>query len=118
MPGTLKKILEQANAAITQGDYEKFLSFCTDDTEWAFIGDRTLRGKIAVRSYMADAYKEPPKFIVRHFIEEGDYLTAIGEITMKDDEGMFTSYHYCDVWRFKGGKMAALQAFVIKFTQQ
>jgi hypothetical protein len=33
---TNKEILEIANAAITQGDHEGFLSFCTDDTQWIF----------------------------------------------------------------------------------
>jgi hypothetical protein len=27
-----KQVLEQANAAITKGDYEGFLSFCTENT--------------------------------------------------------------------------------------
>lgn len=44
-----KAILEKANEALTAGDYEKFLSFCTDDTVWTFVGDQTLRGKEAVR---------------------------------------------------------------------
>jgi len=28
-----KAILEAANAAIAHGNYEEFLSFCTDDTQ-------------------------------------------------------------------------------------
>jgi uncharacterized protein (TIGR02246 family) len=54
-----KAILEKANAAVTNGDYESFLSFCTEDTEWTFLGDQTLQGKEAVRKYMATAYLEP-----------------------------------------------------------
>jgi hypothetical protein len=37
------------------------LSFCTDDTEWTFVGDKTLKGKEAVRQWMATTYIEPPK---------------------------------------------------------
>lgn len=40
-----KATLEKANAAIAEGDHEGFLSFCTDDTEWTFVGDKTLKGK-------------------------------------------------------------------------
>jgi uncharacterized protein len=50
-----KLILENANEAVTKGDYEGFLSFCTDDTLWTFVGEQTLRGKEAVRQYMAKA---------------------------------------------------------------
>ena len=114
MPETNKAILEKANAAITQGDHERFLSFCTDDIEWTFIGDKTLLGKDAIRQYITFTYKEPPKFVVTQLIEEDDFLTALGDITLKDEKGKEISYKYCDVWRFSNGKMAELKAFVIK----
>lgn len=104
-----KAILQTANAAITARDYERFLSYCTDDTEWTFVGDKTLEGKEAVRQYMAEVYTEPPKFSVSTLIAEGDFVTALGEITM---DGV--DYSYCDVWRFQDGKMAELKAFVIE----
>ena len=109
-----KAILQKANAAIIKGDNEGFLSYCTEDTEWVFIGDKTLRGKDAVRHYMATAYAEPPRFRVENLIAEGDFLTAIGTITMGNEQGMMVDYSYCDVWRFRNGKMAELKAFVIE----
>lgn len=109
-----KAILEQANAAITQGNYEGFLSFCTDDTQWAFVGDKTLEGKQAVRQWMATTYLEPPKFMVENLIAGGDFVTALGTISLPDEDGKTADYSYCDVWQFRGGKMAALKAFVIK----
>src|SRR5690349_2472110 len=105
-----KAILEKGNAAITAGNYEGFLELCTEDTEWTFVGDQVLQGKEAVRQYMAKEYKEPPKFKVAHLISEGDYLTAIGEITLKDEAGKPTHYSYCDVWRFRGDQFAELKA--------
>ena len=114
MPENNKAILEKANAAVTIGDNEGFLSFCTDDTEWTFVGDKTLQGKEAVRQYMAKAYIEPPKFMVANLIAEDDFVTALGTITMKDEDGKEVHYSYCDVWRFRDGKMAELKAFVIK----
>ena len=109
-----KAILEKANAAIIKGDNEGFLSFCTDNTEWTFVGDKTLRGKEAVRQWMAITYVEPPKFMVENLIAEGDFVTALGKISMKDEDGKMAHYSYCDVWRFHNGKMAELKAFVIK----
>jgi ketosteroid isomerase-like protein len=114
MSDTHKAVLTKANEAISAGDYEAALAFCTEDTEWNFVGDRTLKGKDAVRQYMAEAYREPPVFRVDRMIAEGDFLTAIGEITLKDKDGKATDYAYCDVWRFRDGKMAELQAFVIE----
>lgn len=109
-----KAILLEGNAAIARGDNEGFLAFCADDTEWTFVGDQTLRGKEAVRQYMAKAYIEPPKFTVENLIAEGDFLTAVGEIILKDEDGKETDYSYCDVWRFRGGKIVELRGFVIK----
>ena len=109
-----KAILKEANAAITEGDYEKFLSFVAEDTEWTFVGEQTLKGKEAVRRYMAKAYDEPPKFTVARLIAEDDFVTALGDITIKDEDGTPVEHSYCDVWRFRAGKMVELKAFVIK----
>lgn len=109
-----KATLTKANAAISDGNNEGFLSFCTDDTEWTMVGDKVLKGKEAVRQWMATTYAEPPKFAVANLIAEGDFLTAVGDITVKDKDGAVTHYSYCDVWRFRDGKIAELRAFVIE----
>ena len=108
-----KQILTQANAAITRGEHETFLAFCTDDTQWTFLGDRILTGKQAVRDYMATAYIEPPEFVVDLLIEEGDFLTAAGQISLKDKDGKTSKFDYCDIWKLRDGKLAELRAFVI-----
>ena len=109
-----KQVLEQANAAIRKGDFDGFLRFCTDDTEWTFEGDRTLKGKEAVRHWMEAVYREPPHFEVHRMIADGEFLAALGEILLKDEQGRAVRHAYCDVWRFRGGLMAQLQAFVVK----
>ena len=109
-----KAVLERANAAVVKGDYEGFLSHCTEDVVWAFVGDRTLKGKEAVRKYMKANYIEPPRFRVHHLIAEGDFVTAIGDIDIKDETGKMTHSAYCDVWRIRDGKLAELKAFVIE----
>ena len=109
-----KQILLQANHAVSRGDNEGFLAHCTDDVIWEFVGDRTLTGKDAVRAYMQQVYVEPPQFNVEHTIAEGDMVTAMGNISIKNGSGKLIKYAYCDVWRFSSGKMAALKAFVIE----
>ena len=109
-----KAILTQANAAVVKGDHEAFLSHCTDDVEWTFVGDKTLKGKEAVRQYMKASYVEPPRFRVDHLIAEGDFVTAVGDIDMKDESGRMVHSAYCDVWRIRDGKLAELRAFVVE----
>lgn len=113
MPVDNTSILEQANAALREGDHEGFLVHCTDDTEWTFVGERTLRGKDAVRRWMDETYAEPPSFDVQRLLADGDLVVAIGEITLPDESGTPVRHAYCDVWHFRNGRMAALQAFVV-----
>ncbi|NCI48717.1 nuclear transport factor 2 family protein [Sediminibacterium roseum] len=109
-----KETLLQANALIAAGDNEGFLSFCTEDTQWNFVGDQVLSGKEAVRQWMRENYIDPPEFKVEHLISEGDFVTAVGKITTKDKDGKPVQSSYCDVWHFREGEMAGLQAFVIE----
>jgi uncharacterized protein len=108
-----KTILLSANAEIDRGNPEGFLAFCAEDLEWTAVGEFTLRGKQAVRQWMATAYAEPPEYTVEHLVGEGDFVTAIGEIRTRGEDGTAVRNAYCDVWRFRDGKMVALQAFVI-----
>jgi ketosteroid isomerase-like protein len=109
-----KATLKKANAAISAGDHDGFLAHCTEDTEWTFVGERTLKGKAAVRRWMKTAYAEPPRFKVAHLIAEGNFVVAMGDITLKDKDGRDARHSYCDVWRFRRGKMAGLMAFVVQ----
>lgn len=109
-----KAILQQANAALVAGDNEGFLAHCTEDTEWIFVGEQTLRGKAAVREWMRTAYQQPPRFRVEHLIAEDDFVTALGTIMLPDDSGREVEHAYCDVWRLRDGQLAELRAFVLK----
>jgi ketosteroid isomerase-like protein len=108
-----KSTLEKANAAIVKRDFEGFLKFCTEDTEWTFVGERTLKGKDAVRKWMTETYRDAPNFEVHRMVAEADFVIAIGEIVLKDDKGEATRHEYCDVWRFRDGLMAELHAFIV-----
>ena len=114
MKETNKVILQKANEAVANGNYEEFLQYCTDDTKWTFVGDQVLNGKEAVRKWMSNEYIQPPQNEVKNLIAENDYLTVIGQIAVMNENGESIKYDYCDVWRFRDGKMAELMAFVIR----
>ena len=114
MANAHKVTLEKANSAVTAGDYEGFLSFCAEDTEWTFVGDRTLEGKEAVRRWMRTTYTTPPRLTVHRMISEGELHVATGTVSVMDQGGSYLESSYCDVWRFRDGKMAELTAFVVE----
>jgi len=111
---TNKNILEKANAAIVAGDHEGFLAYCADDTTWNFVGEQMLAGKQAVREWMNEAYKTPPRFTVSNLIGEGEFVVALGSIVVPGANGKEQMHSYCDVWRFENGKIKSLNAFVLK----
>lgn len=75
-----KQIFAKANAAILKRDLEGFLLWCTEDTTWAFEGDRTIEGKEAVLEWMRATYVEPPDFNVHSMIADDEYVVALGDI--------------------------------------
>jgi len=81
MSDTNTAILQAANAAVTAGDNETFLSHCAHDIVWSTVGGETLRGKDAVRQWMAETYTTPPAFNVRTLLADGDHVVALGDIT-------------------------------------
>lgn len=57
---------------------------------------------------------EPPKFTVANVIADGDFVTAYGDMTIKDKTGTTAPYSYCDIYRFRDGKIVELNSFVVK----
>jgi uncharacterized protein len=109
-----KEIVEKVNASFAEGGVEGFLSHCADDVVWTMIGNKTTKGKNAIREWLASMDIEPPKFTVDNIIAEGDFVTAHGAMTMKEKDGKTVPYAYCDIYRFRDGKIAELNSFVIK----
>jgi uncharacterized protein len=109
-----KEIVEKVNASFAEGGIEGFLSFCADDVKWTIVGEKTVNGKNAIREWMASMNMEPPKFTVNNILAEGDFVTAYGDMTMKEKDGKTVPYAYCDVYRFRDGKIVELTSFVTK----
>ena len=114
MSATNKEIVEKVNASFAEGRVEEFLSFCADDITWTIVGEKSVEGKGAIREWMASMNMEPPKFTVDNIIGEGDFVTAYGDMTMKEKDGKTAPYSYCDIYRFRDGKIVQLTSFVVK----
>jgi uncharacterized protein len=114
MSARSKEIVAKVNAAFAENNMEGFLSFCADDIEWTMVGDKSVKGKEAIRKWMESMDMEPPKFTVDTVIAEGDSVVAHGNMTMKDADRKTVPYAYCDIYRFRDDKIVELIAFVIK----
>jgi ketosteroid isomerase-like protein len=106
---THKRMIEQANFAFAGNDMDAFLSLCTEDVEWTMVGDSTVKGKRAIREWLKSMDPGTPKIRVDQIVAEDDVAIACGSFVMKD-----VAYDFCDVYRFKGDRIASLKAYVIK----
>jgi uncharacterized protein len=109
-----KEVIDRVNDAFKKNDIEGFLSYCTDEVSWTMVGEKSVKGKDAIRQWMGSMPAEPPQFTVAQVIAEGDFVTAFGDMTMKDKDGSLTPYSYCDIYRFRGDKIAELRSYVVK----
>ncbi len=111
-----KNIIEKVNAAFAKNDTEGWLAFCADDVEWTMVGDANKKGKAAIREWMASmgADAGEPRFTVQTTIADGDFVACYGDMTMKDESKTEVPYSYCDLYRFRDGKIAELRSWVVK----
>jgi ketosteroid isomerase-like protein len=119
MAVTNKAIVEKVNAAYAAGSTEGFLACCADDVAWTMVGDTIVHGKDAIRQWMASmGPMEIPRLTVHTVIAEGDFVTAYGDMTIKDKDGAVVPYAYCDIDHFRGDTIVVLRAFVIPTAAQ
>jgi ketosteroid isomerase-like protein len=105
-----KDIVKKINDSFASGSSDGFLEFCTDDITWNMVGEPEVKGKQAVREFMAsNGGMEPPKFTVDKIVAEGDSAVCWGDMTMGND-----AFSYCDVYTFDGDMVRELRAFVVK----
>ena len=115
MSENYKEIVERANASFEENNLEGFLELCAEDVEWKMVGDKTSKGKDAIRQWMSSMGEmEPPKITNENQIVEGERVAAYGAMTMKNEKGETDSYGYCDIYRFKDGKIAELSSYVVQ----
>ena len=114
-----KTIVKEVNDAFANNRVEDFLKHCSEDVVWRMVGEKTTNGIDEIREWMAQMEgAEPPKFTVDEIVAEGDSVICRGDMTMKDQTGIEGKYAYCDSYRFKGGKIAQLDSYVIKLKEE
>ena len=109
-----KTIVKEVNQAFEANNPEGFLAHCTDDLEWSMVGQTTAKGKDAVRQWMASMETgAAPTIMNDATIVEGEYATSFGNMSMEVEGGKAASFAYCDIYRFRGDKIAQMRSFVL-----
>lgn len=106
-----KHILIKANKALTEGNYDEFINYCTEDIKWECVGERTFNGKAELLSYISSTYGGLV-FTTENYIKEKDFVVELGQIVFQKN-GESKKSSYCDVWNFKDGMISQVTSFVI-----
>lgn len=115
MSQDLKEIVKKINDSFTQNNIEGFLEHSDENIVWRMAGDKSYTGKQSVRDFVAQMEgHEPPQFTTDILVAEGNTVVCSGEMTMKEKDGAVGHYSYCDIYTFKGDKVAELSSFVVK----
>ncbi len=110
--------IHAVNRAFEAGRIEDFLACCTPDIRWTMIGLGTWIGADAIRAGMAGCSDRLPRIAVDQvFADEADG-TADGTVLIPRADGSFATLLYCDVYRFRDGKVAELKSYCIEQQQE
>ncbi|SFM63564.1 Ketosteroid isomerase-related protein [Chitinophaga sp. YR627] len=104
-------ILTAANRALTEGNYDEFITYCAEDIKWECVGERTFNGKAELLAYISSTY-DGLAFTTENYIREKDFVVELGQIVFEKN-GESKECSYCDVWRFKDGMISQVTSFVI-----
>lgn len=110
-----KLIVEEINQTFTEGRTEGFLEHCVEDVVWVMEGEAEMKGKAAIRGFMAPAEGHaPPQFSVDKVVAEGDSVICYGQMSMSEPDGCEGRYSYCDAYTLSNGRVVELRSFVVK----
>jgi len=115
MSNTNIQLVEAVNNTFTKNDTEAFLQLCTEDITWNMVGEFTLEGKDAIRKFLDDAGAEPPQFTVTDIFATDEKAVGYGDMQMKNKEGNYDKYSYCDIYKIANGKVAAMITYMAKY---
>lgn len=119
MPETNKEIVTKANALLAEGNTEGFLQFFAKDVKWTLLAGepKVFNGIDAAREFMRESTKEgaaPPAFTVDNLVADGDTVISNGDMTMAGKDGEKVPFAYCDIYKFRDGRIAELLTFIAK----
>ena len=75
-------IFIKANKALAEGNYDEFITYCTEDIKWQNVGENTFHGKVELLRYISSTYNGLA-FTTENHIKEKDFVVQLGQIDLK-----------------------------------
>ena len=100
-----EEFIRDFNEAFSRNDLDFILNNMSDDIEWNFIGEKTVKGKSAVKKFM-----EPMKNVetlemeLLQIVSGERSAAANGRMTIKEPSGETKSFGFADFYEIEGLK--------------
>ena len=112
------ELMKAISAAFNSRDVDRIVSHFTDDaTFWLARGPepvgRTLKGKETIRKTLAARFAVIPDMRWDHkeYIFAGNRAISVWTVKGKGADGEDLNYQGCDIYTFRGGKIAAKDTY-------
>jgi hypothetical protein len=99
----------------SKGNFKEIYPYFTDDIEWYIIGDRTLKGKVAVVDFCDTMLVEMASSVLKNtnVIADANSIAIEGFCTYTNKEGNPEQLNYCDTYLFEEEKIKAITSYCI-----
>lgn len=117
-----EEFIKTFNEAFSRNDLDFILDNMTNDVEWNFIGEKTMKGKDAVKEFM-----EPMKNIetlemeLQQIIARDGTAAANGRMKIKELTGEIKSFGFADFYELEGStnpKIKRMTSYVVPFKDE
>lgn len=117
-----KELTKMITEAFFKGNTEFILHHLAEDIQWNIVGMPVIFGKsdvIRTMELINPALAGCPDLAVKNIIAEGDYVVVessgnnYSSFVKKDTKEKQCSPAYCDVYRFKNGKIQELTTYIV-----
>jgi len=120
-----KELTKMITEAFFKGNTEFILPHLAEDIKWNIVGMPVIFGKsdvIKTMEMINPAFAGCPDLAVKNIIAEGDYVVVessgnnYSSFVNRDTIEKQCNPAYCDVYRFKNGKIQELTTYIVDTT--
>ncbi|CAN5402289.1 hypothetical protein BH23BAC2_BH23BAC2_07650 [soil metagenome] len=113
----IEVFLKRFNEAFVANDINYIVDCTTDDVNWTMVGEKTIHGKEGLAKIFNNPHGMSNLEInVKSIITNGREASVDGTMRMKDKEGKWKDYGFCDIYKFADNenlKIKELRSYIV-----
>lgn len=108
-----EEFIRDFNEAFSRNDSNFILNHMSEDIEWNFIGERTVKGKAEVEEFLEPMKKvETLELELLEIITHGRTAAANGRMKIKEPSGEIKNFGFADFYELNGLKSPKVKKMI------